>query len=175
MKNVIFGLVAASFLVGGCGRGEDVTSVATNEAVVPSSDWLSSHVEEWREIPAPPRADEATAAVVAYLGITGTPDVHWYGGRGLDCGDPNVVGWISTGSNPPACIGGTQNQNLILVADVPGSIKISEISLAHELGHMRAWERTNGADPDPGHLMTGIFAPGGEVWRANKLLAEMGM
>lgn len=172
MTNRITWVVFVALALDGCGDNVDlVTPMTPPEASDhgPQTPWLE--VEAWREVPAQDGAGLAISVAKSFLGITGAPDVHWYGGIGLDCGDPNVIGWIETGSNPPHCVGGKENLGLILVATDP-RLRISAGSLAHELGHMRAGEVTGNEDPD--HL-THWFAHGGEVDQANAILAEMGL
>ncbi len=162
-------------LVGCAGPSDGEAMTVTQEATWPPPAGYFLQVEPWREVPAPEDAAEATAAAVAAFGIVTAPEVHWYGGdKALDCGiqgDQYIVGWIIPGSDPARCVGGEESGGVLLVAHSP-ALKLSRGSLAHELGHMRAWELTG--DDDPQHR-TRFFAPGGDVERENEKLAARGM
>ncbi len=134
-------------------------------------------VDYSKQVPAPPRAEEAIAAVEALYGLpAGSTTVIWYGGAALNCVDKVHKPWCGDGGvcwhsdNGAGCTAGESEDGVALVSDMGGGIPIAQIAiegqsvLAHELAHLR-W-----GDPDHrGHA----FAVGGESDQASQALVGL--
>lgn len=125
--------------------------------------------EAWREVAPPPRAAEAVAAVKASMGLVGGPDVHWYGGAGLDA-DCGGQAWHPNDA-PDLCVPEEELEGVIIVAAIPGW-EFHRLFLAHGMGHMLAGELYG--DEDQNHV-TSIFDAGGQVQVANEVLGSLGL
>src|SRR6187549_3475298 len=94
-------------------------------------------IDTWREVAAPPRAQEAVDVAVATMGIKGTPEIHWYGGAGLDA-DCGGVAWHPADA-PEICVGGEERDGVLAIA-YPDGVSVASTQFIHELGHMLAEE-----------------------------------
>lgn len=111
-------------------------------------------IEPWREAPPPDGASEAIQLATAAMGFTAMPDIHWYGGPGLDA-DCGGVAWHPLDA-PAICVGGEESGGVLTVA-AAGSWRDR---LAHELGHAISEELYGDGDQD--HLR-GMWSAGGAV------------
>lgn len=117
-------------------------------------------VEPWREVPAPALAADATAAIMGALGMTEAPEVHWYGGDGLDAGCERMA-WHPL-DNPSICVGGEELYGVITVA-LPDGYSIRRTQFGHEMTHYYG-ELTG--DGDPNHDRHDLWWAGGALERA---------
>jgi len=92
-------------------------------------------IDQWREVAAPAGSTAAADAVAAVYGMPGLPEIHWYGGAGLDCpGNPSAWYSAQAKADVPSsngCIYGRYSGGVAAVA----VRDYWESTLAHEILH----------------------------------------
>jgi len=96
-------------------------------------------VDETKVVPAPARADEATAAVAQAFAISYPPAVFWY--------DPDDCGAGAIHDPEGECVFGFRFDRIVVLSTQRG-VPLHETALAHELGHLASLERDGTSDHD---------------------------
>ena len=121
----------------------------------------------------PPRFGEAYSLLVEFYGLTTAPEVYWYGGAALDCGDGHAfVDKAETGE----CVHGVTYfyREIVLSNYWPmQSGLVGDGPMQHEMAHLAAYQHGVLAG-DPDHT-SHWFAPGGELDHAYDLLVSKGL
>jgi len=129
-------------------------------------------VDPSKVVDGPANTEQAVAVLSGFYGLASAPEVYWYGGAALDCGDGHAFelkqyGWCLQGI--------TLHDRQIVLSDYwPGQYGglVSVSALAHEMGHVASYQHGEGGDRShTGHY----FADGGEVDKAYAMLEAAGL
>jgi len=135
------------------------------------------HPDQAKVVPAPERADEATALVVKAFAISHPPAVYWYAPD--DGCHPGIT-------DPEGeCVFGFRVDDTAVLSTQNG-VPMSQTALAHELGHLASLEHDGTSDnachngryfKDPGDAQDCKIPSDqrGLVGSANRMLEAMGL